>query len=651
MTYQDLMKENEQRKSQPPSLSHRGDVQLQVENMGGIKNAEVSLSEGVTLFTGENATNRTSVFRAIAGALGSEAGILKRDAERGSVTLSIDGTVYKREYVRQNGSIRKEGSPYANETDIVDLFVCLLEDNPIRRAMRGGADLRELLLAPVDTDELQSEIATLRSERNRIDERLTEIEREHERLPKLEQERTGLEDELADIESELQATRKEIAAFETESVETEQTELLLEKLEDYQGRLEEKKAELDTQRSIREELRENLVEVREELSEVTVQEDRLERIDQEISRLGAQKSEIVGTINDLSTILKQNQNLVSGDGSVVTELVVEENVVDEIDPMNQSVECWTCGSQVERQAIADQLASLEDLVEQKRERRRVIEGELADLRAERKTLKQETEQHRELNEREATLEQELEKRSVEIEERQTDIDELRDDITEIESELESVGSLDDHDEFEGYERVSELEYERGRLENEIQDVEDEINEIRYLVGKREDLEARRADLTEQITSLRSRVETIQRDVVEQFNTHMETVLDRLQYRNIERVWLERRTENGETEFALHIVREDEAGNVYEDSLDHLSESEREVIGLVVALTGHVVHDVAEQVPFMLLDSLEAIDATRIAELVDYLSSETTYLLAALLEEDAAELPDSYDRIRAEEHLT
>jgi hypothetical protein len=47
---------------------------------------------------------------------------------------------------------------------------------------------------------------------------------------------------------------------------------------------------------------------------------------------------------------------------------------------------------------------------------------------------------------------------------------------------------------------------------------------------------------------------------------------------------------------------------------------------------------------MLLDSLEAIDADRIAALVEYLTGYTGYLFVALLPEDAAALPDTYDRI-------
>lgn len=68
--------------------------------------------------------------------------------------------------------------------------------------------------------------------------------------------------------------------------------------------------------------------------------------------------------------------------------------------------------------------------------------------------------------------------------------------------------------------------------------------------------------------------------------------------------------------------------------DHLSESEREVTGLTFALAGYLVHDVHETVPFMLLDSLEAIDSNRLADLVTHFSEYVQFLVVALLPEDA-----------------
>jgi uncharacterized protein YhaN len=92
------------------------------------------------------------------------------------------------------------------------------------------------------------------------------------------------------------------------------------------------------------------------------------------------------------------------------------------------------------------------------------------------------------------------------------------------------------------------------------------------------------------------------------------------------------------------VRSNEEGVVYEDTVEHLSESEREVTGLVFALAGYLVHEVYETVPFIVLDSLEAIDSARIAKLVTYLAEHADYLVVALLEEDAQALDDDYPRI-------
>jgi hypothetical protein len=47
---------------------------------------------------------------------------------------------------------------------------------------------------------------------------------------------------------------------------------------------------------------------------------------------------------------------------------------------------------------------------------------------------------------------------------------------------------------------------------------------------------------------------------------------------------------------------------------------------------------------MLLDSVEAIDAPRIGELVEYFDQYADYLVIALLEEDAAALDTEYQRV-------
>lgn len=95
---------------------------------------------------------------------------------------------------------------------------------------------------------------------------------------------------------------------------------------------------------------------------------------------------------------------------------------------------------------------------------------------------------------------------------------------------------------------------------------------------------------------------------------------------------------------MHLIQETDSGATYEDTIEHLSKSEREVTGLVFALAGYLAHNVSETVPFMLLDSLEAIDSDRIATLVAYFEAHSDYRVVAWLPEDAETLDDRYTGI-------
>ena len=75
-------------------------VELAVENMGGIDSCAIEFQSGVNLLTGRNATNRTSLLRAVTGVLGGTSATLKSDADEGHVTLTIGDREYSRRYNR-----------------------------------------------------------------------------------------------------------------------------------------------------------------------------------------------------------------------------------------------------------------------------------------------------------------------------------------------------------------------------------------------------------------------------------------------------------------------------------------------------------------------------------------------------------------------
>ncbi|WP_255681610.1 ATP-binding protein [Natrinema sp. SYSU A 869] len=47
-----------------------GDLRVHVRNIGGISDGDVTLSPGVTLLSGENASNKSSFLRALSAVLG-----------------------------------------------------------------------------------------------------------------------------------------------------------------------------------------------------------------------------------------------------------------------------------------------------------------------------------------------------------------------------------------------------------------------------------------------------------------------------------------------------------------------------------------------------------------------------------------------------
>src|SRR6056297_1690709 len=95
-----------------PPTSVTSSITDQEGNIGGIDSTEVTLTPGVNVLTGRNATNRTSFLQTIMAALGSRHTSLKGDADAGHVELTLDGQQYTRTLERRDGDIVFDGEPY-----------------------------------------------------------------------------------------------------------------------------------------------------------------------------------------------------------------------------------------------------------------------------------------------------------------------------------------------------------------------------------------------------------------------------------------------------------------------------------------------------------------------------------------------------------
>lgn len=663
---------------------------LSVRNIGGIDAAEVEFFPGVNVLTGSNATNRSSLLQALIGALGGSNVSLKADAEKGEATLSFGGTSHTRRLERNGQNVVTSGDPMLEEAEVADLFACLVESNEARRRVAHGGDLRELIMSPVDTEEIQAEIDRLIRERDKISTETANIDEREKQLSELIQQRNSIREDIADKNNELTEVRAEIERLDTEQHNNEKRQRVEERLErkrDLESTQEELEFELETQRESLESLRAEHDEVKAELDETPdVPDDRLQRIESRLDQARSQQKSIESTVNQLQNIIQFNENRLEAEereeifrnlqaddndqsgflsslrsqgnadllGAFRREYETEGSITDKLVDDYQLLTCWTCGSRVRRTRIQQIIEELRNAREEQFDALDSIEANLKELQDERRDLERTQERRNELEQESERLAREIDERCERIAELESEcagvterIDAVSDEIHRLRSDIESEGE-DDGSLLELKEQASRIEFELERSHDRLEEVENEISTIEDRIEQRTRLQQRKSDIRDELTELRQTVEQTQREAVDEFNDRMADILDILDYSNIDRIWIERTNiETGGTaqqrsaQFELHIVRATEDGSHYRDVVDHLSESEREVTGLIFALAGYLTHDVHKSIPFIILDSLEAIDSERIARLVDYLSRYPDYLVVALLPEDAAALDDDY----------
>jgi len=635
------------------------DATISVKNIGGIDETSVTFSPGVTILSGENATNRTSLLQAIMAALGGENNSIKGDSDHAEVSLTLNGQTYTRELTRNGRTVVRDGEPYLDDPTLAELFAFLLESNEARRAVTTQDDLRELIMRPVDTDELQREIETLSKQRTDIEQELDEIDSLKSRLPALEEDRTRLQNEIEEIQSELAEKEAELEAQDgsVEQTREEKSELedRLAELRSKRSSLENIRYELETEREsieVVEKQKRELNEEFEELPETPVGE--IDELEATIDRLRTQKQALEAEISELQSVIKFNQETLEETETTLLDSVETSsngNVTDEL-VADDSVTCWTCGTNVSQTQIETTVSHLQELSQSKLGEIQDIETELDEYTTQVQTLEKQQRRREQIQRRRSTLDDELEQSKERIEELTTRREALTDEIESLETEIESLEDEDYEEILELHKEANQLEYDLGRVEGDLEDVTAEITRIEDQLNEESQLKAQKEEYEEQIEALRTKIDRIEQQAISEFNEHMESVLDILGYENLERIWLERverdvregRRKVTKNVFELHIIRQTESGVAYEDTIDHLSESEREVTGLIFALAGYLAHEVYDIVPFMLLDSLEAIDSARIAELIEYVEGFSEYLVVALLEEDAEALSREYEEI-------
>ena len=649
----------------PESKQGSSAAHFDVTNIGGIDETSVDIPPGVTVLTGKNATNRTSFLQSIMAAMGSTQATLKGDADEGSVALTYADEVYERTLTRAGDAVQFDGEGYLDDPEVADLFAFLLETNEARRSVARGDDLREIIMRPVDIDAIRSEVEQLEAEKGDINDELATVESRQRDLPDLEQRRTELREQIEEKREELAEREEEIDNSSRDIEESRQEQdVLEEKLDELRSTrsdLESVRRDIEAQEESISSLKRERSDLEDELEELpeTPMGDQ-QHLEDEIASLRDQRQRLNSEISDLQSLIQYNEErLEEEDYDVIQSLedapegsdgAVTEQLLEGED--EESVVCWTCGSTVDREQIEDTVDRLQDLRRGKVEDLNDIKSELEDLKTDQRDAEKKQRRRENVERKIQETETEIDRREEQITSLKERREELTSDVESLEDEVDNLESEDFDEILSLHREANQLEFEIDSLESDLDDVSAEIEEIEDLVTRADDLREERDALVEELTDKRTKIDQIEANAVDEFNEHMDAILGILEYENLERIWIERveqtvregRQKVDRTVFELHIVRTTENGAAYEDTIEHLSESEREVTGLIFALAGYLVHDLHESVPFMLLDSLEAIDSARIAELVEYFADYAEHLVVALLPEDAQALDDDFNRI-------
>ncbi|PSQ17525.1 hypothetical protein BRD00_07430 [Halobacteriales archaeon QS_8_69_26] len=596
-------------------------LRLTVENVGGIESTEVEFGEGITLVTGTNASNKTSLLRAIQFAFGVDSVPIHTDADTATVEMEFEGKHVSRTARHRSGDVAVEGQGWIEDPDDVALFErfgALLETNPLRTAVGGSGDIERLLTEPMNVDALRREQSRKMEEKRELQSRLEDLSDVDERLEECREERSELRERRETLEERLDGLYER----RSESGEDGDHEELLERRADLVAERESHADQVERLESAVDRLDERLEEVRSELATVreTADSDDLDHLQSRRSDLRADVREREKRIEVLQSALTANREML--ESGALGALGYEAGLDDD------RITCWTCGQEAPSADFEETAEELAELVASEKERKDEHEPELERIEERIEAAERARRRVDELEAKLRSIQENRESRLESLERRRDQLEAVREEMADLNERIEERSSERDSEQADLNERIEETRVRITRLEREIASVDEECDTLEDRLEKRERTRDRLETVTTEIRELTEQIENIEDHLRDEFNEAMDDLVAMLSFDRIERVWLD-------GSFDLVIAREFD-GNVQRDVPEHLSESEREMVGLVACLAGYLTYDVGSVAPVLVIDSLGAFDAERTERLVEYFGEKTDLVLAAVHPEKAAD---------------
>lgn len=563
---------------------------IDIERIAGILEGNATIEPGLNAVRGSNWQGKSSFIESVKTALGTSTE-LTEGADTGHVHLETPSGEYSVTLTRENGTIKRSGTPYlTDEYDVIraELFACLDERNEVRQAVRRGENLEEVMMRPLDFQNIDEQIAGRQRERDQIASELSQAKEANKRLPSVQEKATRIEQEIEELRAKREELESAAAADGDGSPSATHRELSQARTEKDQVQNQIDRLEQSIQRA-----EQRLAERREELEGLDVPDDTV--VEEELAEAREELSRVKRDAEVLQSVYSANKMILKNDRlDLITD--VEREI------SGDTVVCWTCGSETSRADLAERIDDLGTRITNLRALKETQRNRVEELEARREELTQASRRKRDLEAEIAETEEKLADRKQSLSEANERLSNLEGRVSELSDRVD-----------ETVDELSDIESEIKYREAELNDTTNELAQLQSRADRLETLQDEHDEIRQEIADLRNRKERIKHEAREEFDDSMREILSRF--------GTGFETARLTPEFDIVVARDGR-----EASLAALSEGELELIGFVAALAGRRTFEVAETVPLLLVDGLGGLADDNLHTLIDYLHEQTEYLV-------------------------
>ncbi|MFB6283412.1 MAG: hypothetical protein ABEK59_05690 [Halobacteria archaeon] len=427
---------------------------MEVENLGGIESDSFVFNLGVNILTGPNSSNKTSVLEALSCVLGGSKGSLRAEADNGCVKLEVGEDNYVVEFERHNGKVVKSGETYLENAGEEELFGFLLEDNPPRVAAEKGENLYDVMMDPINTNEIEREKRrqiqkkeTKQKKIREIEEKKSKIPEHKERLEEVESRKQKKKTELEDIEEEITEKKEKLRGLKEESNEKRERKHsdMLSKKSEHEKSVKKLESRMESLKSQIEAKTENLEKKKKLLSDIEKPDAKVRDKRKEIEELKNERLKYNDYVSTLERQINVNRDMVEEDVEVISRVIDgtrKENLGVDIDGLfgdgsgGNDYLCWGCGRPASREVLEEFIEDLVSIKKEKEREKREIGRKIEMLEEEVREFEDKKQRFNDLEKTVSVLENEIQSLKKKHEDRREVLQEEKERLRKVEEELE-----------------------------------------------------------------------------------------------------------------------------------------------------------------------------------------------------------------------